>query len=66
MKCISFIDYHLGRCYLVSIDISNPWSTPMTGARPSTVLMTAFVLAAAVLVAAAASPFLQVAAHVVA
>jgi hypothetical protein len=38
----------------------------MTTARPSSFLMTAFVLAAAVLVSAAISPILQIAASVVA
>lgn len=38
----------------------------MTTARPSSFLMTAFLLAAAVLVSAAVSPILQVAASVVA
>lgn len=38
----------------------------MTTARPSSFLMTAFVLAAAVLLTVAASPILQVAASVVA
>jgi hypothetical protein len=38
----------------------------MTKTRPSTTLMTAFVLVAAVLVSAAVSPILQIAASVVA
>jgi len=38
----------------------------MTANRPSSFLMTTFVLAAAVLVAIAVSPILSVAAHVVA
>lgn len=38
----------------------------MTATRPSTFIMTAFVLAAAVLVATAASPLLQIAATVIA
>lgn len=38
----------------------------MTATRPSSLLMTTFVLAAAVLVAIAASPILTVAAQVVA
>jgi hypothetical protein len=38
----------------------------MTKTRPSSFLMTAFVLAAAVLVSAAVSPILQIAASVVA
>lgn len=42
-----------------------PWSPNMT-ARPSALLMTAFVLAAATLVTVALSPVLQVAAAVVA
>jgi hypothetical protein len=38
----------------------------MTATRPSSFIMTAFVLAAAVLVGAAASPLLQIAATVIA
>jgi hypothetical protein len=38
----------------------------MTATRPSSFIMTAFVLAAAVLVATAASPLLQIAATIVA
>ncbi|QGZ96855.1 hypothetical protein DSM104635_03718 [Terricaulis silvestris] len=38
----------------------------MTATRPSSIIMTAFVLAAAVLVATAASPLLQIAASVIA
>ncbi len=37
----------------------------MTALRPSSILMTTFVFAAAALVAAAATPLLQIAAHVV-
>jgi hypothetical protein len=38
----------------------------MTATRPSSILMTAFVLIAAALVATAASPLLQIAATVIA
>ena len=66
MKTILFIDHRSGRCYNKLIELLSPWSPTMTTTRPSTFIMTAFVLAAAVLVATAASPLLQIAATVIA
>jgi hypothetical protein len=64
MKTILFIAHCLARCY--NKRTVEPWSTAMTATRPSSFIMTAFVLAAAVLVATAASPLLQIAATIVA
>lgn len=45
---------------------SKPWSRQMSATRPSTALLTTFVLAAAALFAAAATPLLHIAAGVIA
>ena len=49
-----------------SIEAAKPWSLTMTATRPSIVVMTSFVLAAAALFFTAATPILQIAAQVVA
>jgi hypothetical protein len=64
MKTILFIDQTPGRRYISFR--SSPLEPHMTKTRPSSFLMTAFVLVAAVLVSAAVSPILQIAASVVA
>jgi hypothetical protein len=55
-----------GSAIQVFIESLIPGAPDMTAARPSPALMTAFILTAAALVAAAASPILQIAASVVA
>ena len=66
MKCVLFIDQSLGRCYISFTEPEAPGEAPMTKIRPSIALSATFVLAAFVLVAAAASPLIQIAAAVVA
>jgi hypothetical protein len=45
---------------------AEPWSNPMTATRPSFLTMTAFIVASVILFAAAAAPFVQTAAQVIA
>jgi hypothetical protein len=61
---ILFIDYPPGRCYNTGIDNACPGAHAMTTARPSFLLMSAFIATAAALVLAAISPILSVAAQV--
>jgi hypothetical protein len=64
---ILFIDHRPASRYTyVHRNNAEPWSPSMTASRPSTMLMTAFVLAAAILVTAALSPVVQLAASVAA
>lgn len=65
MKTILFIAHHAGWCYTRSIEafLMEP---AMTATRPSSLLMTTFVLAAAALFVLAASPILSLATTVVA